>query len=108
MGGTADLSAICDFISTSVAFSSLNALTLSPALCATILRPLKPSERGALLWFNQVLNKSRDTCFRLWQLLRRKVSVIALLLGLVILGVMGFLKISQTSFIPERRSGRRF
>ena len=32
-------------ISTAVAFSALNALTLSPALCATMLRPLKPFHR---------------------------------------------------------------
>lgn len=36
-------------ISTSVAFSALNALTLSPALCATLLRPLKPAQSGPIV-----------------------------------------------------------
>ncbi len=92
-------------ISTSVTFSSINALTLSPALCATLLRPLKPTQTGPLFWFNQILNKSRDTYVSIVAIVARKVTVIALLLGLVILGVYGFLKISQTSFIPGEDQG---
>ena len=92
-------------ISTSVTFSSLNALTLSPALCATLLRPLKPAQRGPLFWFNQVLNKSRDTYVSIVAIIARKITVIALLLGLVVAGVVGFLKISQTSFIPNEDQG---
>ncbi len=92
-------------ISTSVAFSSVNALTLSPALCATLLRPLKASQSGPLFWFNQILNKSRDTYVAIVAIVARKVTVIALLLGLVVLGVYGFLKISQTSFIPNEDQG---
>lgn len=47
-------------ISTSVAFSALNALTLSPALCATLLHPFKPAQSGPLFWFNRIINRSRD------------------------------------------------
>ena len=92
-------------ISTSVTFSSINALTLSPALCATLLRPLKPAQAGPLFWFNQLVNKSRDTYVSIVAIVARKVTVIALLLGLVILGVVGFLKVSQTSFIPGEDQG---
>ena len=92
-------------ISTSVSFSSLNALTLSPALCATILRPLKPANRGPLLWFNNIVNKSRDTYVAIVAIIARKVSVIALLFALVVGGVYGFLSISQTSFIPNEDQG---
>ncbi len=92
-------------ISTSVSFSSLNALTLSPALCATLLRPLKPAQRGPLLWFNKLIGKSRDTYVAIIAIIARKVSVIALLLGLIAVGVYGFLSISQTSFIPSEDQG---
>ena len=92
-------------ISTSVTFSAINALTLSPALCATILRPLKPTQHGPLFWFNQFLNKSRDTYVAIVAIVARKVSVIALLFGLVVAGVYGFLSISQTSFIPSEDQG---
>lgn len=92
-------------ISTSVAFSSINALTLSPALCATLLRPLNTAQAGPLFWFNRLVNKSRDTYVSIVAIVARKVTVIALLLGLVILGVVGFLKVSQTSFIPGEDQG---
>lgn len=92
-------------ISTAVAFSSVNALTLSPALCATLLKPLKPFQSGPLFWFNTGLNKVRDRYASIVAVVARKVSVIALILGLLILGNWGFLKISQTSFIPGEDQG---
>jgi len=92
-------------ISTSVAFSSLNALTLSPALCATILRPLQEVKSGPLLWFNKMLDKSRNTYVYLVAIFARKVGVIALILGLLVLGNIALLKISNTSFIPGEDQG---
>lgn len=92
-------------ISTAVAFSSINALTLSPALCATLLRPLKPFQSGPLFWFNQVVNHARDKYTGIVALIGRKVGVIAVLFGLLVLGNYGFLKISQTSFIPNEDQG---
>lgn len=92
-------------ISTAVVFSSINALTLSPALCATLLKPLKPFQSGPLFWFNQNLNKIRDRYTGVVALIGRKVGVIAVLLGLLVLGNYGFLKISQTSFIPNEDQG---
>ena len=46
-------------ICTSVVISAINALTLSPALCATLLKPPKTIRRGPLAWFNRVLDASR-------------------------------------------------
>ena len=92
-------------ISTSVSFSSLNALTLSPALCATLLRPLKPAQSGPLFWFNQVVNKSRDRYASVVGLIGRKVSVIFLLMLMLFAAVGGLLNISQTSFIPSEDQG---
>ena len=92
-------------ISTSVAFSSLNALTLSPALCATLLRPFKPAQSGPLFWFNRIVNRSRDRYASVVGLLGRKVSVIFLLMVMLFAGVGGFLHISQTSFIPSEDQG---
>ncbi len=92
-------------ISTSVAFSSINALTLSPALCATLLRPLDAITSGPLFWFNAVLNKSRNSYVALVGMIGRKVSVIALFLVLLVLLNIAFLKISHTSFIPGEDQG---
>ena len=92
-------------ISTAVVFSSINALTLSPALCATILRPLKEVTHGPLMWFNKIINKSRDTYVSIVAIIARKVSVIALMFILIVGAVYGFLSISQTSFIPNEDQG---
>ena len=92
-------------ISTSVAFSALNALTLSPALCATLLHLFKPAQSGPLFWFNRIINRSRDRYASVVGLLGRKVSVIFLLMLMLFAGVGGFLHISQTSFIPSEDQG---
>ena len=92
-------------ISTSVAFSALNALTLSPALCATLLHPFKLAQSGPLFWFNRIINRSRDRYASVVGLLGRKVSVIFLLMLMLFAGVGGFLHISQTSFIPSEDQG---
>ncbi|MBL8582574.1 MAG: efflux RND transporter permease subunit, partial [Rhizobiaceae bacterium] len=46
-------------ITASVAISALNALTLSPALCAIMLRP-PHAARGPFRWFNLGLDRTRD------------------------------------------------
>jgi len=95
-------------ISTAVVFSSINALTLSPALCATILRPLKPFESGPLFWFSKALDKSRDRYTSIVAVASRKISVIALIFALIVAAIFGLLKISQTSFIPGEDQGAFF
>ncbi len=92
-------------ISTSVAFSSLNALTLSPALCATILRPLKTRTSGPLFWFSKIIEKSRDHYVGIVAIVSRKISVIATILLLIIAGIFGLMRLSQSSFIPDEDQG---
>ena len=92
-------------ISTSVAFSSLNALTLSPALCATILRPLKTRTSGPLFWFSKIIEKSRDHYVGIVAIVSRKISVIATILLLIIAGIFGLMRLSQSSFIPNEDQG---
>ncbi len=92
-------------ISFAVVFSSINALTLSPALCATILRPIKPVTKGPLLWFNKILDRCRNRYLAVVGYVARKVSVIALILGLLLLFNLVFLKLSHTSFIPSEDQG---
>lgn len=92
-------------ISFAVLFSAINALTLSPALCATILRPLKPVTKGPLMWFNKILDKSRNRYLAIVGYIARKVSVIALLLGILAFFNIAFLKMSATTFIPAEDQG---
>ena len=92
-------------ISLAVFFSSINALTLSPALCATILKPFKLKEKGPLHWFNIALNKSRDTYAGLVGIFGRKIGVVAVVYGLALIIICGILNISQTSFLPSEDQG---
>lgn len=92
-------------ISLAVFFSAVNALTLSPALCATLLRPLKPAQHGPLFWFNNIVNKSRDTYAGIVGIFGRKIGVVAVVYALALIVIAGILHISQTSFIPSEDQG---
>lgn len=92
-------------MSVAIIFSSLNALTLSPALCATLLRPLKPVQKGPLLWFNSIVNKSRNKYVNVIAVIGRKVSVIGFIMLLLVISVWGLMQISQSSFLPNEDQG---
>ena len=69
-------------------FSTLNALTLSPALCALILRPAdaKPSRVAAVVFkpFNWLLDKARNFYLRVAGILVRRAWLTVLVLLLVL------------------------
>ena len=92
-------------ISFAVVFSAINALTLSPALCATLLRSLKPVEHGPLMWFNKLLDRTRNRYLAIVGYIGRKVTVIALLLGLLLFFNWIMLQFSHTTFIPAEDQG---
>lgn len=87
-------------ISTAVLFSTIVALTLSPALCATLLRIQHAPQRGPLAWFNRALNKSRDgyVAWSAW-LAKRLVFPVVILLALAAITGLLF-ETTQTSLIP--------
>ncbi len=47
-------------ISVATVFSSINALTLSPALCGLLLRPSEKKRRGFFKWFNDTFDKATN------------------------------------------------
>lgn len=98
-------------IAISVLISAFNALTLSPALAALMLRPRKKT-RGVLGkffdWFNYWFGKMTGG-YVSWShvLIRRWVLSMLLLVGLAVAGgMMG--KSLPTSFIPEEDQGYAF
>ena len=93
-------------ISTSLVFSAVNALTLSPVLCAYFLKPFKTAKKGPLAWFNRVVNSTANGYARTAALFARRISVIALIFG-VILALNGTLfNLIGTSFVPNEEIGR--
>ncbi len=95
-------------ISTAVVFSSLNALTLSPALCGVILKPLKERKTGFLAMFNKNVKHVRNIYVYWMQVFGRKIIIVAMFLLLTIAGTFGVLNISSTSFIPQEDQGAFF
>ena len=95
-------------IAISVIFSAFNALTLSPALCAMLLKP-RQRLRGPLGWFfgwfNRAFRSSRDGYVSFSRVLIHKSALSLAFLALVaFLGVrMG--KKLPTSFLPEEDQG---
>src|SRR5271168_737339 len=95
-------------IAISVLLSAFNALTLSPALAALLLKPKKPS--GGLLRrffdaFNRVFDRATDGYVR-WSAVLVKKSLVAIVL-LVVFAVAGgfFANRVPTSFLPDEDQG---
>ena len=88
-------------LSAAVCFSSLNALTLSPALCSLLLRHQEPYKHGPLAWFNAALDKTRNGYVLLSHALARR-TVVPLLMLLTALVVAFYMFVSRPgAFIPD-------
>ena len=95
-------------IVSSMVLSVLVALILTPALCATLLKPVKQGhheKRGFFGWFNRKFESGQHRYERsVAAVIRHKVPF--LLLYLLIVGVMVFLFTRiQSSFLPEEDQG---
>ena len=92
-------------ISLAVCFSTLNALSLSPAICATMLKPIKETTFFPLRWFNMTVNRGARKYRSMVRKVARKMLVIGLLFaGLCVMNAL-FLKTADTSFIPLEDQG---
>lgn len=95
-------------IAISVLFSAFNALTLSPALSAMLLRPAK-EQKGWLgrffAGFNRVFDRFTTGYVGIAGHLIRKAVRTVLIFAVVILGVLFFGKSLPGGFIPEEDQG---
>jgi HAE1 family hydrophobic/amphiphilic exporter-1 len=95
-------------IAISVLFSAFNALTLSPALSAILLRPKKES-RGPLgvffRGFNRIFGSATDGYVNWCKHLIHKAGVAFVLLALVSVGAGFFGKHIAQSFLPDEDQG---
>ena len=95
-------------VSISVILSAINALTLSPALCAMLLRPRKPA-RGPLGWFfarfNRIFGRATDRYVDTSRLAIRKggISMALLVVFAVTAGLFG--SRLSSGFLPEEDQG---
>jgi hydrophobe/amphiphile efflux-1 (HAE1) family protein len=94
-------------ISIAMLISALNALTLSPALCAIFLRHEVPT-RGPIFQVLRAINLVRDGYARVVQRLIRVALVSLPLVALIGAGIFGLARITPTSFLPEEDQGAFF
>ncbi|MGC2810188.1 MAG: multidrug efflux RND transporter permease subunit [Bradyrhizobium sp.] len=94
-------------ISVAMLISAVNALTLSPALCAVFLRH-EPRKRGPMALVLRAIDRLRDGYGAVVARLLR-ISLLSVLLILICAGgIFGIAKFTPTSFLPEEDQGAFF
>src|SRR5271170_653721 len=100
-------------IAISVALSAFNALSLSPAMAALLLRPKKEGKaRGPLRhfydWFNRSFEKTRHLYLGLSLWFIRKAAWVLVALLVVALAAVELARRLPTAFVPEEDQGYAF
>jgi hydrophobic/amphiphilic exporter-1 (mainly G- bacteria), HAE1 family len=98
-------------IAISVILSAFNALTLSPALSALLLRPKKESKgllRRFFNWFNRMFGHGTEGYVRVCGALVRKSAVALVALALFGVGAGFFASRVPSSFLPDEDQGYVF
>ncbi len=85
--------------------STINALTLSPALCSLLLRPYNPDKNIVFRGFNRVLNFSRSGYMLFAGLLVRRVIIMLILFAGVLAANYWFFENTESSFLPPEDKG---
>jgi HAE1 family hydrophobic/amphiphilic exporter-1 len=98
-------------VAVSVVFSSVNALTLSPALCALLLKKPKPY-RGPLGWFFKVFNmgfdRATDVYMSFTQVVARWLLRGVVFICIIAAAVVFVFRALPGGFIPEEDMGYLF
>jgi multidrug efflux pump len=99
-------------IVSAMALSVLVAIVLTPALCATMLKPIKKGhthiETGFFGWFNRTFDKMTSGYQRnVASILKRSVRVMMIYLGIVIAVGWIFMRM-PTAFLPDEDQGILF
>ena len=95
-------------IAISVLLSAFNALTLSPALAALLLKPKKPSTgllRRFFDWFNRIFERATNGYVSWSGVLVKKTAVVIVLLAVFAAAGGFFANRLPTSFLPDEDQG---
>jgi multidrug efflux pump len=96
-------------IVSAMVLSVIVALVLTPALCATMLKPVKPGEHGKTTgffgWFNRLFDKSTDHYVDSVGHIVRSTGRYLLIYLLIVIGMAVLFMRLPTSFLPEEDQG---
>ncbi|MGN0872855.1 MAG: efflux RND transporter permease subunit [Victivallales bacterium] len=97
-------------ISVAVFISMINALTLSPALCALLLKPVDPNRRKFFFfrWFDAGFEKLTHGYSAIVKSLLRKSVLVLLLYAVMGAGALKLYTLLPTGFIPNEDQGAFF
>lgn len=97
-------------ISVAVFISMINALTLSPALCALLLKPVDPNRRKFFFfrWFDVGFDKLTRGYSSIVKSLLRKSVLVLLLYAVMGAGALKLYTLLPTGFIPNEDQGAFF
>ena len=92
-------------IATAVSFSSVNALTLSPALCAIFLKKSVKEKPKFFVWFDNILDYTKKIYLKVVSFFCVRLKTSFLLIVGVITFIVYLFSIIPTSFIPQEDQG---
>ncbi len=92
-------------ISVATVFSSINALTLSPSLCALVLRPSKERRNWFFNGFNRGMRASTKGYMKIVNLTVRRTMMTGLLFVAISAAAFYGLGVTPTGFVPEEDQG---
>ncbi|WP_424631824.1 efflux RND transporter permease subunit [Bradyrhizobium sp. SYSU BS000235] len=95
-------------ISAAMLISALNALTLSPALCAVFLRPHHGPRRGIMARVLGAIDWTRDRYAGAVQRLLRMAIFALVAVAVFAGGIFGVSRLTPTGFVPEEDQGAFF
>jgi multidrug efflux pump len=88
-----------------VTISGFVALTLTPAMCALMLKKEEPKTKGFFGWFNRQFQRLTDAYGRLVMLTIRRAGIALALLVLFIGAIVALFRTTPTSFVPLEDQG---
>src|SRR5690606_40960942 len=94
-------------VSVAMLLSAVNALTLSPALCALMLRPRQRS-RGPMAWVSRRIDAVRNGYVAMVARLIRVSALSLVVVALALAGYWGLSRIVPGGFLPEEDQGALF
>lgn len=92
-------------ICVAVSISSLNALTLAPALTAILFKPGGGRPKGPLKWFSGAVDRTRNGYVRVVALMLRRMVVTLIVFAMFVGAAFMLFRSAPTGFLPTEDKG---